>query len=269
MRSLPSAVSRNRTSDKLVYLGGYSYYVLEQATTNGVSEVYDVLNEQSTTLNLSSVKQSYTTYVAAKSQSQAVQKNTVSPMGLNTVTKLVQGYTGMTLATYDNTGNHAKNGCAIISAVNTCMYWSKYRGKTNLYIKSPVRTYNEINLYISLHNNRLGTSCEEAYNGFRKYLLSKGYTPTVYGKIYFDDWSWSKMKSIIDKNVPITMATAGYETGYEYGLGHAVTVFGYQYIEVANTLILADAYSTSLVYKTFDSVRAIKGNEFFSHYMGW
>lgn len=280
MRSLPSAVSRNRTSDKLVYLGGYSYYVLEQATTNGVSEVYDVLNEQSTTLNLSSVKQSYTTYVAAKSQSQAVQKNTVSPMGLNTVTKLVQGYTGMTLATYDNTGNHAKNGCTIISAVNTCMYWSKYRGKTNLYINSPVRTYNEINLYISLYDNPSGATYNDAYNGFRNYVSAKGYPSTRYGKITSANWTWSKMKSIIDSNVPITMATVHYGEDDSSGFfpdiekddkvgGHAVTVFGYQYIEVANTIIIADAYSTSLVYKTFSSIKVSGESSAFSYYVGW
>ena len=278
MRSLPSAVSRNRTSDKLVYLGGYSYYVLEQATTNGVSEVYDVLNEQSTTLNLSSVKQSYTTYVAAKNQSQAVQKNTVSPMGLNTVTKLVQGYTSMFLGTYGNLDPWEENKCTIISAVNTAMYWSKFRGKTNLYSTMP-GTFNAIKQYIPI-TSADGATYNDAYNGFRNYVSAKGYPSTRYGKITSANWTWSKMKSIIDSNVPITMATVHYGEDDSSGFfpdiekddkvgGHAVTVFGYQYIEVANTIIIADAYSTSLVYKTFSSIKVSGESSAFSYYVGW
>ena len=267
MRSLSSEESRSITSNKLIYLGGYSYYVLKHANANGVSEVYDVLNEQSTSLNLSSVKQDYTTYVATKSQSPAFQSNTISPMGVNTVTKLVQGYTSMFLGTYGNLDPQKKNKCAIISAVNTAMYWSKFRGKTNLYSTLP-GTFQAISKYIPI-TSEWGATYNDAYNGFRNYVSAKGYPSTRYGKITSANWTWSKMKSIIDSNVPITMATVGYLDGSQYGAGHAVTVFGYQYIEVANTIIIADAYSTSLVYKTFSSINVSTASSAFSYYVGW
>ena len=75
------------------------------------------------------------------------------------------------------------------------------------------------------------------------------------------------MKSIIDKNIPLTMASRGL-VGLTY-LGHAVTIFGYQYIEIENTIIFSDAHSTYLIDKTFNSMPVHTDTTAFSYYFGW
>ena len=54
--------------------------------------------------------------------------------------------------------------------------------------------------------------------------------------------------------VPVFYA-APYQEGYDgTRTWHGIAVFGYQYIEVENTVLLADAYHSTLVYKTLDSL---------------
>lgn len=145
------------------------------------------------------------------------------------------------------------------------MYWTKCRGKTGLYTSVPA-TYNALKSYIPIENP-IGTSFDAAYSGYRNDLSDKGFSYTIYGKIRSEDWTWDAMRSVIDKNVPLTMA---HSLGY-VGLTeayHAVTIFGYQYIDVVNTVMIADAQSTSLVYKTFSSLNAGESSKCFSYYAG-
>lgn len=272
MRCLPAATVRSTDSSKLVYLGGYSYYLLGDETADGEVTAYDVLNGKSGKLDLAAATEAYEAGILAKCEAEAEQaaaRNNVETIkGTNTITKFIQGYTGgLTFATYSNTGDPG-NGCTIISAVNSCMYWTKCRGKTGLYTSVPA-TYNALKSYISI-SSEYGATCNNAYNGYRNYLTAKGYVSTVYGKIYSGNWSWDRMKSVIDKNVPLTMATdILLEDGSTTGIGHAVTIFGYQYIEVVNTVMIADAYSTSLVYKSFSSLIHCVKSTSFSYYSGW
>ena len=269
MRCLPIAAVSSTDSSKLVYLGGYSYYLLGEETSDGEVTTYDVLNEKSGKLDLAAATEVYEASVLAKSKEQieqaAIRNNVETDRGANTITKFIQGYTGgLTFATYSNTGDPG-NGCTIISAVNSSMYWTKCRGKTGLYTSVPA-TYNALKSYIPIENS-IGTSFDIAYSGYRNYLLDKGFSYTIYGKIRSKDWTWDAMRNVIDKNVPLTMA---HSLGY-VGLTeayHAVTIFGYQYIDVVNTVMIADAHSTSLVYKTFSSLNAGESSKCFSYYAG-
>ena len=243
LRNLPAAICGKKDTEKLVYLGGYAYYLLGETDEEGKIKAYDVLNHRETELDRLSAVKTYEEDVMAKRQMRlervATRSGTMSTRGANTITKFVQGYTGgMNFATYSNTGDPG-NGCTILAAVNSCMYWTKCRGKTGLFTSVPA-TYNAIASYISL-SSIYGASYNDAYNGYRKYLTDKGHISTVYGKIYSDNWSWNRMKSIIDKNIPLTMASREL-VGLTY-IGHAVTIFGYQYIEIENTIIFSDAHS--------------------------
>ena len=269
MRCLPAATVRSTDSSKLVYLGGYSYYLLGDETADGEVTAYDVLNGKSGKLDLAAATEAYEAGILAKCEAEAEQaaaRNNVETIkGTNTITKFIQGYTGgLTFATYSNTGDPG-NGCTIISAVNSCMYWTKCRGKTGLYTSVPA-TYNALKSYIPIENP-IGTSFDAAYSGYRNYLSDKGFSYTIYGKIRPKDWTWDAMKNVIDKNVPLTMA---HSLGY-VGLTeayHAVTIFGYQYIDVVNTVMIADAQSTFLVYKAFSSLNAGESSKCFSYYAG-
>lgn len=70
MRCLPAATVRSTDSSKLVYLGGYSYYLLGDETADGEVTAYDVLNEKSGKLDLAAATEVYETSVLAKSKEQ-------------------------------------------------------------------------------------------------------------------------------------------------------------------------------------------------------
>lgn len=152
LRNLPAAISGETDTEKLVYLGGYAYCLLGETDEEGNTEVYDVLNHTETAFDRLAAVKAYEEDVTAKRQMRAeeaaTRSSTMSTRGANTITKFVQGYTGMTLATYSNTGAPS-NGCTIISAINACMYWTKCRGKTGLFTSVPA-TYNAIASNISL-----------------------------------------------------------------------------------------------------------------------
>lgn len=59
MRCLPAATVRSTDSSKLVYLGGYSYYLLGEETADGEVTAYDVLNGKSGKLDLAAAAEAY------------------------------------------------------------------------------------------------------------------------------------------------------------------------------------------------------------------
>lgn len=269
LRNLPAAISGETDTEKLVYLGGYAYCLLGETDEEGNTEVYDVLNHTETAFDRPAAVKAYEEDVAAKRQMRAeeaaTRSSTMSTRGANTITKFVQGYTGgMNFATYSNTGDPG-NGCTILAAVNSCMYWTKCRGKTGLFTSVPA-TYNAIKPYISMEN-QYGTSCSKSYDGYRNYLRSKGFEITIYGKIFYENWSWSAMKEVIDKNVPLTMTELlGYNGLNE--ITHANVIFGYQYIDIVNTVMIADGRTNTLVYKSFSSLKHATYSTMFSYYAG-
>ena len=225
--------------------------------------------EQSLTINHKEAIAKYETFVASRQEEIETREVEIAAetRGANTVTKFVQGYTGMTFATYANTGDSG-NGCTIISGVNVCMYWANCRGKSGLYSSVP-GTYSALKSYIDVSSS-LGAKYTDACNGSREYMNSKGYLPSMV-KITCSEWTWSNMKAVIDANRPIIFASEIFLSGGAYsGLAHAVTVMGYQYIEVENTIMIADCYSTNIIYKTFSSIPHCIGTEAFSYYpSGW
>jgi len=99
IRCLPAVTVRSTDSSKLVYLGGYSYYLLGEETVDGEVTTYDVLNEKSGKLDLAAATEVYEASILAKSKEQteqaAIRNNVEIDRGANTITKFIQGYTGL------------------------------------------------------------------------------------------------------------------------------------------------------------------------------
>ena len=106
LRNLPAAICGKKDTEKLVYLGGYAYYLLGETDEEGKIKAYDVLNHRETELDRLSAVKTYEEDVMAKRQMRvekvATRSGIMSTRGANTITKFVQGYTSKRLATYNN-----------------------------------------------------------------------------------------------------------------------------------------------------------------------
>lgn len=257
------------TQDKLIYIGGISYYTKKEQLFSISDSIVSLSENDVMSSSKSELKQYYGMYLDNIGNSS---KRQSAARGFNTITKFVQGYTGnITFATYANTPYSQNIDCARISALNVSIYWAKCRGKTGLYAGNVTTGYDQMANYIPIPDGR--AMDQALYDGLYNYMKSKGYTPNYRGKITFSSnnntstigdgiWKWDEIKTLIDNGVPPNIAVCVPGGGY-----HAVVIMGYQYIEVENTFMILDATSTTTVYKTLSSFSP--GCNIFSSYTGW
>lgn len=265
LRNLPAAISGETDTEKLVYLGGYAYCLLGETDEEGNTEVYDVLHHTETAFDRPAAVKAYEEDVAIKRQMRAeeaaTRSSTMSTRGANTITKFVQGYTSKPLATYNNVADSSHAGCAAIAGTNICMYWAADRGKSKL-VQTMKSTFDELFVDMKIKSTgsfqSSGGTSENAFSGLKTYVQRKGYTVSTWGKAPDDTFKWAWITTRIDRGMPIAVPVfyaAPYQEGYDgTRTWHGIAVFGYQYIEVENTVLLADAYHSTLVYKTLDSL---------------
>ncbi len=268
IRELPTTVSENSGKEKVLYLGGYSYFLLGEENDEGLAEAYDVMNHNQAFIDCGKAAEMYQADVSAKEQAfaqqTAISNSTMSAQSANTITKLVPSFGGLTLATYTNMSTQSY-GCGAICGTNICMYWSKCRGKTGLFTTSQA-VYDNLKGKMDIQQIGLGggTNGPKAYNGLKAYVAEKGYSTSA-ATYLGSGYSWNWIVSAINAGHPV-IQSACYNKTTQYINGkviyvpegkkyhedhHFVAVFGYQYIDVVNTLIIADCHSSSTVYKAY------------------
>lgn len=281
LRNLPAAICGKKDTEKLVYLGGYAYYLLGETDEEGKIKAYDVLNHRETELDRLSAVKTYEEDVMAKRQMRlervATRSGTMSTRGANTITKFVQGYTSKRLATYNNVADSSHAGCAAIAGTNICMYWAVDRGKSKL-VQTMKSTFDE--LYVDMKVNPTngllgGSSSDKAYAGLKQYINRKGYSIPNSGKAAGSNYSWNWAVERIDRGMPYALPVYDKATLSSTSVPHCVAVFGYQYIEIENTLIVADGNQNSLIYKVYSQYAnsygeyAVNYDGAFAFYVGW
>ena len=197
------------------------------------------------------IRESYNQYVANKA-SEKRSSASVQPKGLNTVTKYVSGYRAVGWETYYSVGDTVnKNTCAPIAVTNICKYWDLCKGKSALYTAGS--TYTTLKNAMGPYTT-YGCDPSKPLPAWKNYVSSKGYTPSVYTFDKKAEWdiSFATYKYFIDWNRPFLYHAL-------WPGGHAVAAFGYQYIEVEETIIVADAYSSTCIYRTWSSLGHGKG----------
>lgn len=242
------------TSDApIAYLGGYAYYQKQNGITrDGVKTYRDLVSGEELKSNseaFASLKNEYVSFVAEKSV--ATTNNTRS---MYTVTKFVDGYRSLGWETYDSIGD-GNNKCAPIAITNICKYWRFCKGKSLLFI-STASTYATIKSFFSTFTSQ-GVPMNEVKQAWIDYVENQGYEARVYdisSSVTFDT-----CRSFIDNNRPFIYNANYMNWGDLYRQSHAVAVFGYQYIDVEDTLLIADAVQSTIVYKTFSSMRKTDG----------
>ena len=149
---------------KLLYLNG-NYYITDfNNLTSKEFIVYDILNNSNIMINRNEAEQI----------PKASYANTGISKSANNVSVMVQGYTSMRLATYNNV-NDSGIGCAAIVGTNICMYWANFRGKASL-APTMMSTYTDLYKKMNIRSSTSGgTTCTEAYNGLKSYVNGKGY----------------------------------------------------------------------------------------------
>lgn len=226
------------------------------------------MNHNQAFIDCDKAAEAYQADVSAKEQAfaqqTAVPNSTMSAQSANTITKLVPSFGGLTLATYTNMSTQSF-GCGAICGTNICMYWSKCRGKTGLFTTSQA-VYDNLEEKMDIQQIGLGggTNGPKAYNGLKAYVAEKGYSTSA-ATYLGSGYSWNWIVSAINAGHPVIQSAYYSETtqyingkvvyvpkGGNYSAGHHfIAVFGYQYIDVVNTLIIADCYSSSTVYKAY------------------
>ena len=236
---------------KTIYLGGYSYLTEQPSTPFSLTKSYmDLYTGETLSLDTqvkAEIRESYDQYVANKvSMNRA--SAPIQPLGTNTVTKFVSGYTtAIAFETYTSVGDTVnKNTCAPIAVTNICKYWDLCKGKSALYTAGS--TYTALKNAMGPYSIG-GCDPSKVEPAWKNYVSSKGYTPSVYT---FDkegqrEISFTTYREFIDWNRPFLYHA-------DWPGDHAVAAFGYQYIEVENTIIIADAYHATCVYKTWSSL---------------
>lgn len=262
LRNLPAAISGETDTEKLVYLGGYAYCLLGETDEEGNTEVYDVLHHTETAFDRPAAVKAYEEDVAIKRQMRLAGINHSKAYSNSIISNvIVENYSTKRLATYSNVGDTNYNGCAALSGTNICMYWAADRGKSKL-VQTMKSTFDELFVDMKIKSTgsfqSSGGTSENAFSGLKTYVQRKGYTVSTWGKAPDDTFKWAWITTRIDRGMPIAVPVfyaAPYQEGYDgTRTWHGIAVFGYQYIEVENTVLLADAYHSTLVYKTLDSL---------------
>lgn len=252
---------------KTIYLGGYSYLTEQPSAPFSLTKSYmDLYTGETLSLDTqikAEIRESYNQYVANKVSTNRASAP-IQPLGTNTVTKFVSGYTtAIAFETYTSVGDTVnKNTCAPIAVTNICKYWDLCKGKSALYTAGNTYTTlkNAMGPYVTGGCNPIKTE-----SAWKNYVSSKGYTPYAYSFSREEDEreiAFSTYREFIDWNRPFLYHTFWPKLGKDDITGapiilyssHAVAAFGYQYIEVENTIIVADAYSATCVYKTWSSL---------------
>ena len=238
-----------RTSDApIAYLGGYAYYQKQNGITrDGVKTYRDLVSGEELKSNseaFASLKNEYVSFVAEKSVA------TVSNVrSTETITKFVDGYSAIGWETYTSI-NDGKNKCAPIAITNLCKYWRFCKGKSSIY-PSTAYTYTAVRDLIGAFGVGGPANINNVRTAWIDYVEDRGYTAREY--TLSSSMDFVVCRNFIDWNRPFL-----YHANYG-GSGHVVAVFGYQYFDAPEVLIVADAYSSSVVYKAWNDIRKSNG----------
>lgn len=245
---------------KIIYLGGYTYFVEIQSNTRSNITYLDLLSSTEISLDTTAIN------ILIENSSLNAEQSPANLSG-QTITAFVKGYTGLTWATYGSFFN-SDYACSAIAGTNICKYWSYDRGKTNLY-PSMVDVYNSLYTKMKVDPSQGGAFGKNAYNGLYQHMVSQGSTPSYRGNP--STISWSTAMSLVDKGVPFIFGCLYPQYAPDQddlvSTHHAMACIGYQYIGIPNMLILADGISSSSVYKEFSSLDQKFAND--SSYNGW
>ena len=239
---------------KTIYLGGYSYLTEQPSAPFSLTKSYmDLYTGETLSLDTqvkAEIRESYNQYVANKASTKRSFAS-LQPKGLNTVTKYVCGYRSVGWETYSSVGDSTGLTCGPIAVTNICKYWDLCKGKTRLYTAGS--TYQELKKTMAAFGSSSSAFKNNVYK-WRDYVSSKGYTPSIHTFDKKAEWdiSFATYKEFIDWNRPFLYHAL-------WPTSHAVAAFGYQYIEVENTIIVADAVSSTCVYRTWSSLGHGKG----------
>lgn len=247
---------------KLLYLNG-NYYITDfNNLTSKEFIVYDILNNSNIMINRNEAEQI----------PKASYANTGISKSANNVSVMVQGYTSMRLATYNNV-NDSGIGCAAIVGTNICMYWANFRGKASL-APTMMSTYTDLYKKMNIRSSTSGgTTCTEAYNGLKSYVNGKGYAIPYSGTASNSTFSWNWLVNRIDRGMPFALPLFYNLSGVStQRVRHFLAVFGYQILNSEKIVIMADPNQSSMVYRAYYSLPAngvmIPSNDF-AFYVGW
>ena len=232
---------------KTIYLGGYSYLAEQPSTPFSLTKSYmDLYTGETLSLDTqvkAEIREAYSQYVANK---MSVSRSS-APASIAAVTvKYVSGFKELGWETYSSVRDPNDNTCAAITVTNICKYWDLCKGKSRLYTAST--TYTTLKNAMGPYTT-YGCDPSKPLPAWKNYVSSKGYTPSVYTFDKEDEWdiSFTTYKYFIDWNRPFLYHAL-------WPGGHAVAAFGYQTIELEKIIVVADAISSTCVYRAWDSL---------------
>jgi hypothetical protein len=257
----PAVVMEKYNSQKIIYLGGFDYFI---EVSEGYINVSDFGTEKEVIADISEKNvyenEDYSDEwrgwfeIFEKNSGNSTPPSSGSVYITNT-DDYESGYDSKTSSnvwnyniTYKTTGDFSGyiNHCAPTAATNLMLYW--YNRSSSAYSslrKNGDSSWNDTftEYYSLMGTTSTGTPNANLQSAYNTYLTNAGFSPTV---SYHSSASWSNMKGEIDAGFPFHMVVQGH---YLYG-DHSVVGLGYvQYkyglLSYSRYIRVADGWTSS------------------------
>lgn len=259
--------------NKIIYLGGYHYFIKNnnnnfKKSSNKDIELYALNSSEYISSDLTTLRNKYKEDILKKksyNEDTLIKKSHVGnivPTG--EISYTVQKY--VLNAQYDILvemndfagkqilGWTITNHCSPTAGTNLIKYWTFKRGVTNLYVNSDWWVFSSLVQNMKTHINN-GTLRDDIYTGLWNYgVNTRGIQPSGADKIITNS-TYSKAKSIIDANVPFIVSLNSY--GGING-GHSVSCFGYYELidgtSKINYLIINNGWNKDWTFEKYNNL---------------
>ncbi|GAA0108511.1 C39 family peptidase [Clostridium tertium] len=254
--------TRNININKIVYLGGYSYFIKNNETSiaksvSGSLNLFDLNSSKYVSEDITNLKSNYNEKVNLKKKS--ARNYSLADDGISTLSTVVKKYVpnanyDILVEMDDFAGKKIKdwtitNHCSPTAGLNIVKYWALKRGVSQLYYSGDSWMFNSLAVNMKTNINN-GTIRDDIYTGLWNYgANTRGVTPSGGDKIT-SGVTYDKAKTILDSGVPFIVSVDNY--GGTIG-GHSVACFGY-YENVSNYLIINNGWNKSWTFESFNNL---------------